>query len=36
MGKGAGFYSNGWGYLPWTWRRGELARFEVWRVGDRS
>lgn len=28
---GAGFYSNWWGYLPWTWGTGEIDRFEVWR-----
>ena len=27
-----GFYSNGFGYLPWTWRNGPIERFTVWRV----
>ncbi|MFN2428283.1 MAG: ArnT family glycosyltransferase, partial [Candidatus Binatia bacterium] len=25
---GAGFYSNGWGYLPWVWGSTEVDRFE--------
>lgn len=29
---GAGFYSNGWGYLPWAWGATELDRFELWRI----
>lgn len=29
---GVGFYSNGWGYLPWGWGRGEIDRFELWRI----
>ena len=29
---GAGFYSNGWGYLPWAWGSTEVDRFELWRV----
>ena len=29
---GAGFYHNAWGYLPWTWGRDPINRFEVWRV----
>lgn len=28
----AGFFSNGWGPLPWAWGRGETNRFEVWKV----
>jgi 4-amino-4-deoxy-L-arabinose transferase-like glycosyltransferase len=28
----AGFYSNYWGYLPWSWGRDPLATFDVWRV----
>jgi hypothetical protein len=31
---GAGFYANGWGYLPWSWGRDELGRVEVWRVTE--
>ncbi len=27
MADGAGFYSNGWGYLPWTWSDGVLDAF---------
>ena len=30
--SGAGFYSNGWGFLPWSWGTGDVERFEVWRV----
>jgi hypothetical protein len=29
---GAGFFSNGWGALPWVWGTGETNRFEVWKV----
>lgn len=29
---GAGFYSNGWGFLPWAWGSGEVDRFELWRL----
>jgi 4-amino-4-deoxy-L-arabinose transferase-like glycosyltransferase len=29
---GAGFYSNGWGYLPWAWGSTEIDRFELWRL----
>jgi len=28
----AGFYSNGYGSLPWTIGRDAITRFEVWRV----
>jgi hypothetical protein len=28
----AGFYSNLWGYLPWSWGRNEINRFEIWQV----
>jgi hypothetical protein len=28
----AGFYSNIFGYLPWSWGSGEIDRFELWRV----
>ncbi len=27
---GAGFYSNGWGYLPWAWGTDEIERFDIW------
>ena len=29
---GAGFYSNWLGYLPWSWRNGEIEAVTVWRV----
>ena len=29
---GVGFYSNGWGYLPWGWSSSELDRFDLWRI----
>ena len=29
---GAGFYSNGFGYLPWTWRNDVIERFLVLRI----
>jgi hypothetical protein len=29
---GAGFFSNGWGFLPWSMGCDELERFEYWRV----
>jgi len=32
MKEGAGFYSNWYGYLPWTWRNGLIERIVVWRV----
>jgi len=32
MKQGAGFYSNWYGYLPWTWRNGLIERIVVWRV----
>jgi len=32
LAAGAGFFSNGFGYLPWAWGRGDASRFEVWRV----
>jgi hypothetical protein len=32
IGHGAGFFSNGWGYLPWAWGGDELDRFEVWEI----
>jgi hypothetical protein len=28
----AGFFSNAWGYLPWSFGTAEIDRFEVWRV----
>lgn len=28
----AGFYSNGWGYLPWAFSSRELQRFELWEL----
>jgi hypothetical protein len=32
MKEGVGFYSNWYGYLPWTWRNGLIERIVVWRV----
>jgi hypothetical protein len=32
MGGGAGFFSNHWGDLPWTWSTEELDRFTAWLV----
>jgi Dolichyl-phosphate-mannose-protein mannosyltransferase len=29
---GAGFFSSGFGYLPWVWTNGESNVFEVWRI----
>jgi hypothetical protein len=29
---GVGFYSDAWGYLPWTWSRQSLPEYVVWRV----
>jgi hypothetical protein len=31
---GAGLYSNYWGPLPWSLESGEVARFELWRIGS--
>jgi hypothetical protein len=31
----AGFYSNYWGLLPWSWGSSRLPPFAVWRVADR-
>ncbi len=29
---GAGFFSNGWGYLPWGWGTEPLDTFDLWRI----
>jgi len=29
---GAGFYSNTWGYLPWTWSEEPIESYFVWRL----
>jgi hypothetical protein len=29
MSKPAGFYSNGYGLLPWIWSNGEIERFTI-------
>jgi 4-amino-4-deoxy-L-arabinose transferase-like glycosyltransferase len=29
---GAGFYSNWFGYLPWTWHNGEIESVTLWRT----
>lgn len=31
---GAGFYSNAWGYLPWTWSDDVLDRYTLWRLDE--
>jgi hypothetical protein len=28
----AGFYSNAWGFLPWTWRNGLLEIVTIWTI----
>jgi len=28
----AGFYSNMWGYLPWSWSRSAINRIDMWQV----
>ncbi len=33
---GAGFYSHGWGYLPFGWSRDALETFDVYRVTSAS
>jgi len=32
IGSGAGFYSDGYGYLPWSWAKGDIDQYEIWRV----
>jgi hypothetical protein len=29
---GSGFFSNSWGYLPWSWGDGVIDAYDVWRV----
>jgi hypothetical protein len=29
---GAGFFSNGWGYLPWAWGDDPLDTFDLWQI----
>jgi hypothetical protein len=29
---GAGFYSDIYGYLPWSWGDGPIDQYELWRV----
>jgi hypothetical protein len=31
-GTGAGFFSQGWGYLPWAWGDDVLDEFDLWRI----
>jgi hypothetical protein len=31
-GQGAGFYSNGWGLLPWTWSARPCETLSLWEV----
>jgi hypothetical protein len=28
----AGFYSNGYGYLPWTWHNGGIEYITIWKI----
>lgn len=30
--SGAGFFSNGWGYLPWAWGSDPLDRYDLWQL----
>lgn len=32
MTHGAGFFSNAWGDLPWTWSSEPLDAFDLWRI----
>ncbi|MBI5507363.1 MAG: hypothetical protein HY903_01295 [Deltaproteobacteria bacterium] len=32
LGAGAGFYSDTFGFLPWSYGTGEIGRIEVWRI----
>ncbi len=32
MANGAGFFSNGFGYLPWAWGDEPLDTFDLWRI----
>jgi len=29
---GVGFYSNGFGYLPWAWGSEPVDRYELWEL----
>lgn len=29
---GAGFFTNGYGWLPWVWAKGDANVFEVWKI----
>jgi hypothetical protein len=29
---GAGFYSNSWGYFPWSWGNDIIDRIDLWRI----
>ena len=31
-GAGAGFYTEGYGYLPWSWGTGEVDHYELWKI----
>jgi len=31
-GAGAGFFTEGYGYLPWSWGTGEVDHYELWRL----
>jgi hypothetical protein len=32
MARPAGFYSNGYGYLPWFFRNGEIEKVTIWYI----
>jgi hypothetical protein len=32
---GAGFYTEGYGYLPWSWGTGEVDHYELWKIARR-
>jgi hypothetical protein len=29
---GVGFYSNGYGFFPWTWHNGEIECVSIWKI----
>jgi 4-amino-4-deoxy-L-arabinose transferase-like glycosyltransferase len=32
MSSGAGFWSNAWGFLPWTWGQDVVEQFDLWQL----
>jgi 4-amino-4-deoxy-L-arabinose transferase-like glycosyltransferase len=32
MSRGAGFWSNSWGFLPWAWGEDVVERFDLWQL----